>query len=90
MTITVSLHRPGLGVSEDPAMRRAPAAAAPTLEKIVPPIGALSMRQPAAQRSPATPTRVHQSGGQPTSSRPAHGRALDRAPPNQKGAPAVT
>ena len=31
MTTTVSLHRPGLGVSEDPAMRRAPAAAASTL-----------------------------------------------------------
>ena len=42
---------------------------------------AISVGQLSAQRPPAVPTREHQSGGQPTSSRPAHGRALDRGPP---------
>jgi len=52
-------------------------------------IAAISVGQLAAQRSAAVPTREHQSGGQPTSHRPAHGRALDRAPPGV-GLPAVT
>ncbi len=73
-------------------MRRAPAAAAPIPVSTMTTdhdMAAISMGQLAAQRSPAVPTRVHQSGGQPTSSRPAHGRALDRSPPQASGPLAV-
>ncbi len=80
--------RPGLGAVEDPVMRRAPAAAEPipvsTMTATA--IAAISMGQLSAQRPPAVPTRVHHSGGQPTS-RPVHGRALDRAPPGAENPP---
>ena len=73
-------------------MRRAPAAAAPipvSTMAVDHGMDAFSMGQLAAQRSPAVPTREHQSGGQPTSDRPAHGQALDRGPPPHEGAPVV-
>jgi hypothetical protein len=68
-------------------MGRATAAAEPIPVSTMTPTGtvAISVGQLSAQRPPAVPTREHQSGGQPTSSRPTHGRALDRAPP-QPGA----
>lgn len=79
-------HTPGLGVSEAFAMGRATAAAEPIPDSTMTAHAtvAISVGQLSAQRSPAVPTRAHQSGGQPTS-RPAHGQALDRAPP-QTGA----
>ena len=70
-------------------MRRCTAAAAPIPDSTMTAIAAISVGQLAAQRSAAVPTREHQSGGQPTSHRPAHGRALDRAPPGA-GLPVVT
>ena len=68
-------------------MRRAPAAAEPIPVTTMTPPGtvAISVGQLSAQPPPAVPTRVHQSGGQPTS-RPAHHRTLDRAPPTIGGA----
>ncbi len=64
-------------------MRRAPAAAEPipVSTMTAPATAAISMGQLSAQSPPAVPTRAHQSGGQPTS-RPAHDRVLERAPPN--------
>jgi hypothetical protein len=73
-------------MSEHPVMRRAPAAAAPipVTTMTAPATAAISMGHPAAQRPPATPTRAHQSGGQPTS-RPAHHRTLNHSPPLTTG-----
>ena len=75
---------PGLGAGEVFAMRRAPAAAAPIPVSTMTPTGtaAISVGQPAAQRSTAIPTREHQSGGQPNPDCPTHGRALERSPPS--------
>ena len=50
------------------------------------PTGALSQGQLSANCRTAAPTRAHQSGGQPTSPAPAHGRALTRPPPWRTGA----
>jgi hypothetical protein len=68
-------------------MGRAPAAAEPIPDSTMTPAGtvAISVGQLSAQRPPAVPTREHQSGGQPTTC-PAHGQALDRAPPQRPDA----
>lgn len=67
-------------------MGRATAAAEPipVSTMATPVTAAISVGQLSAQRSPAVPTRAHQFDGQPTNSRPAHGRALDRAPPSAR------
>ena len=50
------------------------------------PTGALSQGHLSANCRTAVETRAHQSGGQPTSPAPAHGRALTRSPPSVLGA----
>src|SRR5215218_7794805 len=71
--------------------RRRPAAAGPIPGRSVPPghpWGVLSEGPLPANRRPAVPTRVHQSGGQPTHAAPAR-HADHRARPPPTGRPSV-
>jgi hypothetical protein len=75
-----SRHRaePGRGPHHAPGHRRRRADPRLILAQ---PTGVFSQGHLSANCRTAVETRVHQSGGQPTSPAPAHGRALTRSPP---------
>ena len=73
-------HRdgPGRGLDHAPGHRRCRAGPRLILAQAT---GVFSQGHLSANCRTAVPTRAHQSGGQPTSPAPAHGRALTRSPP---------